>query len=758
MSKQNIEGFLSNPFFVALKTQNNDSKFIELRLMESIKRNYDKDYDYPYQTILDKYCSYHKVELSDKYKYQNDYLRLIKETILEYLLEEDCLKYFLDNEEESEKFNNVFKRKQFNSKLIKTILNRVASFMSFTSSQDNNNLSLILFRDIKRKIAEFNNNYVIQEMGTLKTIVDKVTSGVKTECYLEFGKGFSHFYSEELANYIFEKHGYKYTQGYNSSEFPFFNESDDKVLSLAVVNDESFWIFSPLSQKTLLSFAHLIVKHNGIRHAQKLIDYAFERVCEDRVCKYLYDNKLNLYISLNPEEKMLTWCLNRLTNRLKSVTTREIEESDYEGFLYPLYNGYDLKVQEGKKIFTNFIKKVYSDDAEKIFQLFENLDNIIQESLVVNNRVQKRRLTIKTMLEAELFGYDESNNLKRFMYGYHKDFGTKESILGRMYYRCFIINKLTGEVSNECLYEIFFDILNMINFMHGTKCSYIVNHDLRNEHYFLLKDLLKIYGFKIDDSYKEKYITALLDRKYASFEEVEMFPQLEQLGDAIYELAVDNILFYNPNTTLDHSNREKLVKADAQIKVSKKIGLNKLYISNLHHSLNSKYLDYEKIEMGLHSSLQGNYIADSLEMIIGALSLEFGLQRALDFTTKIILEANSDLKEPKIESFDIVSLSRSSIDKAYLSKIYPCPFRSEVYYDQEYSLLGYALGKLLKICIIGNETKEKRQMISNTSNQILPHDEIGYSYTYVVTYLYYGIEATIEKYRSIVESSYKESK
>ena len=60
--------------------------------------------------------------------------------------------------------------------------------------------------------------------------------------------------------------------------------------------------------------------------------------------------------------------------------------------------------------------------------------------------------------------------------------------------------------------------------------------------------------------------------------------------------------------------------------------------------------------MGLSNELQGNYIADSLEMIIGVLAKEFGVQKALDFTTKIILETNPDLEPPKFLEFNIVSL------------------------------------------------------------------------------------------------------
>ena len=759
MSKQNIEGFLSNPFLVALKNQKNDSKSIERTLMESRKRNYEKDIDYPYQVILEQYCSYHKVQPIDKHKFKNDYLLLVKETLVEYLVEEDCLKYFLDTEEENEKLSIILKRKQFNAKLLKIVLNRVAFFMNFTSSIENNDLHLLLDRDIKRKIDEFNNNYVIQEMGALKTIVDVVTSGVKTECYLEFGRTWTHYNSDELNNYILKKHGYNYSDHPGKNEFLFINESDDKVLSLAIVNDKNFWDFNYGSRKTLLSFAHLIVKHNGIRHAEKLVDYAFEQVCKDPMCKYLYDNKFELYLSLAPKERILNLCVERLSNRLGSVTTRVIDKSDYKGFLYPLYKGFDSAVDEGKEIFSEFVRKAYPNDTNRILELFENVDSIIQDAVKVDNHIQRRLLTIKIMLEAELFGYDENSRLQHFMYSYYKNFGTKESILGRMYYRCYIIKKLTGEISNECIYEIFFNILNMIDFKYNTKCSYIFNHKLRDENYIALKNILKEYDFQIKDCNKAKYITALLDRKYATFQEVEMFPQLEQLGDAVYELAVDNILFYNPKTNLEHSNREKLVKAEAQIVVSKKLGLNNLYISDLHHSLNSKFIDhYEKIDMGLRYDGQENFIADSLEMIIGALSLDFGVQRALDFTTKVILEANPELDEPRIEKFDIVSLNNSNIGKDYLNKIYPSPFNSDNEYYWDYSKLWEAISKLLKICILGNETKEKRNEITYSANRISNYSKSGEFYEYVVSYLYNGIEETIKKYRPIVESIYRTSK
>lgn len=759
MSKLNIEGFLSNPFFVALKIERK-TKEIEFILNQSIQYgNNEECCAIIYGQILEEYLLQNK-GLTECGVFHKEYENIIRNILLDYLVEEDCLKFFL-NYDENAKVIELIKRKQYDSKLIKQALSRVGYFISYVTSQSikSTNLSQILYRDIKKRIAEYNDNYVLAKLKPLKVIVDKVASGVKTECYLEFDKGYFQFsrnidkdWFKEVRDYIHKKHGYKSDMNIGwVSSFLFGRSSDAEVLSLAVINNPEFWRFGPIDDKTFLSFAFLVAKYNGLKHAEKLIDYAFEQVCKDPVGKYLYDNKLSLYISLSPYKRMIDYCVYRLNNRLSSVTTKKIEESDYNGFLYPLYNGYEKQVQIGEAIFKDFIKKAYPNNSDKIFEIFEQPETIIQDE---NEEKRKRCLTLKTMLEAEFFTYEENSELSKFMYGYHTNFGDVKSILGRMYYRCYIIDKLTDRISNECLYEIFFDIFQMIECKFGIRCSYTTNHELRDKNYDLLKGILKKYDFELDDNSKSRYITALLDRKYASFEEVELFPQLEQFGDAVYELAVDNIFFYNPNTTLDHQQRESLVKAEFQIKVSKKIGIKDLYISNLHNSLNSKYHNYERIDFGLQNELTGDYIAASLEMVIGALAMDFGVQKAVDFATKIILETNPNLEAPHFEKFDIVALNNSNIDKDYLNKIYPSPFSFEDNdYYYEYNMLGYTLSKLLKICIIGNDTKEKRQMISHDLNHILEPKDF---YEYVVSYLYYGIEETIKKYQFKIKSGYND--
>ena len=274
---------------------------------------------------------------------------------------------------------------------------------------------------------------------------------------------------------------------------------------------------------------------------------------------------------------------------------------------------------------------------------------------------------------------------------------------------------------------------------------------MRNNAYNSLKKLLDKYDLNISDDYKDLYITALLDRKYASLNEVDKFPELEQFGDAIYQLAVDNILFYN-EFELNHSTEEYLVKAEFQIEVSKHIGLNKLYISKITSNANSKYHNVEGYDNGFFES-DKNYIADSLEMVIGVIGKEFGVQKALDFATRIIVESNEELSMPHFVGPDIVNNYNSDIDRDYLAKIYPNPYDEDSDYYQEYSTMWYAIRKILLISIIGNDTKEKREMISGFSDKLFG-SSFEVHYQYVVSYLWYGIETTIEKYRPIVNSNY----
>jgi dsRNA-specific ribonuclease len=311
------------------------------------------------------------------------------------------------------------------------------------------------------------------------------------------------------------------------------------------------------------------------------------------------------------------------------------------------------------------------------------------------------------------------------------------------------------------MYEFLYEILKDLEIKYSFKSTYVLDVEYRNKNYQGLKEILSKRGFKIDDSFKDLYIISLLDRKYATAKEASMFAELEQLGDAIYELAVDNILFYDKQMrfNLNHQSREELVKADAQLIVSKKIGLDKLYISKFTNMINTKYDQSEFMEQSVTGGFSHHYLADSLEMVIGSIGKEFGIQKALDFATDIILEANPDLEKPEIfKNFDYIKINamKSNFEEDYLEKIYPPLFCKDLYeleYYEDYNTLSFAIIKILKIVILGNDTIEKRKDIANTLNYLSNDDKLEYQC--VASYLYYGIEETIEKFRTIVESSYR---
>ncbi len=747
MSKKDLEGFLSdNPFFVALKIQEENHGSLN-RFFDKVKdvNGIDEGFEWVYEELLRNFLRTHKD--IDGYDYKK-YIPFVQETILEYIIEEDALKFFFNPEEEN-KIIDLVNRGQFNAKMLKIAYSKIANLFSNIHCEiTTTDIPAIIERDLKRKINKFNDDYIMNKMGKLKEVVDKIASGVKNQCYLEFDKSWYNNDSlvPELAEYVKNKHGYDYSH-FASHQYLYFDESDAQVLSHALVDDDNIWLKQEYQNKNIFGFLNYVVQYNDLKHAEKIIDCAFNNLCKNEISKFLYEKKLPLVFSKDGLLRAKLNCVAGINSKVGSFVGKEIDESDYNGLVYPLYSGFDEKIANGEDVFERFVKKAYPDDYNKVFEIFDNPNSIIQDASGT-----KRLITIAYLIEGEYFGYGD-DKLKDFVYSYYDNYGSDESILKRMYYIFYLIDKLSGVKSEAYLYEYFFDLFDMIDFKYNLQCFYKRDLKFRNASFISLKKLLSKYDLNISDDYKDLYITALLDRKYASLNEVDKFPELEQFGDAIYQLAVDNILFYN-DFELNHVTEEALVKAKYQIEVSKKLGLDKLYISNLSSGANSKYHNIEGYDNGFFEN-DKDYIADSLEMVIGVIGKEFGVQKALDFATRIIVETDDELSMPHFVESDIVKNYNSDIDKDYLAKIYPSPYDEDSEYYSEYITMWYAIRKILLISIIGNDTKQKRQMISGFSDKVFGSSYENH-YQCVVSYLYYGIEETIEKYKSIVNSNYRE--
>ena len=757
MTKKDIEGFLSNPFFVAIKPKNNEEINVELMLKNSFEYG-NRGNDYIIERILERYSSNNGENYRD---YRDNYIVVVKQVLLECLILEDALKYFcLDNE--YDKIVELIERKQIQAKQVVGVLNRVTYFLDVTNA-DIASLSLKLGNDIKRQIVKFQNDFVIKLMGPLKTKIDSITSGVSLKCYLDFYQERHSIYtplSKEIITYVKETHGYDLNQldDYNK------RTSLERVLSISLLNNTSIWNFN-YPTKALFYFVALVESYNDIKHATKIIDYAFSEACKNPKIKKLYDNKIpfNLY---DFEDEMISFASNRINVNFSNKTDIKLSDDEKKGLIYPIYKGNEKQIEEGKALFLDFLQTQYQNDYNKILDLFNDIENAIQDEESKNDgMVRKRRVTIRQMLDCDVLGFRDIDDKRKYLSVFYNDFEARENTLARFYYRIYIIKKYTANFDSY-VYEYLYPMLKMIDSKYHITCKNVTENSLREPKYQLLKDILAKRNINIDDSYKNLYIIALLDRKYATFDEAAMFAELEQYGDAIYELAVDNILFYDPEfkTALDHQEREKYVNAKSQIVVSQKLGLDKAYISKLHDTFNNKYddYDYEYYETGLSGQNEGNYIADSLEMIIAVIAKEFGIQKALDFTTSIIIEANPDLKQPVIyKNFDYVEFyNNQKYDNEYLDKIYPRFFNNESYYDNEYRTLSDALYKILKIRIIGNDTKEKRRYVADY-NSLLPHKNVNcYEewYQFAVCYLHYGIEETIKKYTDTIKSHYNKIK
>lgn len=750
MKLKNIEGFFSSPFFAAVKTDKYNPDGVKEELKNLFDTGVIRENDYFFVEILGLYYS---KENQDYSKNKDDYISICKECILEQLSLDDAIKYFVLNDEENKKVLELIARRQFNAKLLKMVL---LYFIQFREYIDLERLYLILRNELLKKIHTFKNNLIISEIGDFKKCIDSITSGIKLECYLDFMcfNRDSVQLEKSLLDNIYQYHGY------NLNDENYYGliikSSLEKVLSNAIYPSNDFW-FNDGNKKSVYYFLNLVLKYNGIKHVMKIVDYMFEQICKTNRGKYIYEHKLPLVFLDNLEDKLINSSIERIQNKLNLVLKFDFTREEANGLIYPIHSNYEVLIKEGEDIFKCFIKTIYSTESDFVMNLFSNLDNIIRDEIPTPSGISKRKLTLHEVLEFDILGHAYLKQVEEYLSGFYGRYSENELVLKRFYYRIYLITKHSKGMTNECLYEVFFDLFDMINNKFNLKCEYRMNNELRNKSYDGLKKLLKEYNFEIDDKYKSVYICALLDRKHATLDEIEIYTQLEQLGDAIYELAVSNIFFYNDKTKLDGNKLTNYVNSNSQVIVSKKIGIDKLYISKLVNTLNLKYLIFERADLGAGYN-DKHYLADALEMLIAAISREFGIQKALDFATRIIIDTFSNLQEPNILKFDLKSLYKGGINRTYLDKIFPAPFTDldNSQYSEEYCKLSNSIQKLLLVNVLGNDSKEKRNFITNNlySQIFYKNSELSDTYNLVRTYLYLGIDKTIEIYSEEILSYY----
>ncbi len=706
--------------------------------------------------------------------------------ILNFCIEETSFAADILSEEDYSKCLEVFKRKQYDSKLLKSLL---GAFICFLYGQEQKSagkkLALYLERDIKKRVNELREQEIEKNFMPLKKQIDKIAAGVKGYCYLvaetpsRYGVrvDLDCRIKTELNEYLNKKYSYNFNALNGNWNLGLLVISGDinQIFLKVLYNDNAFW--EKHKQFSFIAFIETVYDVNDRRHAEKILDHIFTEIIKNQYGKAIIEKSLPL-ICLKKEEFIcgLEWRTFRFTfDRFKNSCNLKTLSED--NLCYPFTTVIDVedKLNQGKQIVEEFLQEIYPDDFNEVLKILKA--EIAAPSSAFSARKQalidvngKKIISekdfdewnVRHIFDYPTFGYHNKVLDRDAVTVYCSEYFSAENIWNRLYLKAFYMLKLVKDkaICFANLFEVYYDLFQFIEEKTGIKTSYQRNTAGRNEAYIKLKSILKQYGVNISDKYKSDYIISLLDRKVAIREESERFPVLEQLGDAVYGLALAEMLFYDPDIEHSEAVHHDFISADIQIDIANKIGIGKLYLSS--YSLPRKYESDILINPDNESYIfqqereqfenDKKYLADSLEMIIGTICKDCGYQKAIDFTKQILRKTypKSFFKELRWGDNQ-----NSNIDRDYWTRILPAPYS---HFEPSNKMLWDAFDKFFKAYVLGTEDREIRQFITNSFGDNKLYDDIGTSYEVnqvFYEYLHKGLESAIEKFSDSVKEKYK---
>ena len=695
--------------------------------------------------------------------------------VLRFCLQDTDFAKDLLPEEDYGKALNQFERKQYSSKLLKEIL---TSFNSRISCRYNGEASIgdkiepLLKLDIIRTARVISEELAEKSFSELKKQIEKITSGVKSDCYFAAEKNTA--YRQKAVNYELNKFLIE-EYGYNLNEtIHYDSNATEKMFKKVLLDSDKFW--AEHEKFNLYAFVDSIYLFNDLKHAQKVLTYIFEGIRKNDIGARLIEGNLPLsYLSAN---KFFERCQNDMmrysVGRFEGVYDLTKIQDDI--YCYPLFksDSSEEHITEGKKVFKELFNAVYPNDGERVLEFLNGQVDGREETFWVHERY-----SVKELLSIYSTGCWLNNTESKVLAVYCPDYFNADNIWNRIY----IIAQAAAMLESNrqrCfanLFEIYYDLFKTVEKKFGIKTSYQKNTTERDNAYEELKKLLGKIDVKISDKWKNDYIVSLLDRKVAVMEEIERFPVLEQLGDAIYGLAVTEMMFYQPTEIEDESifkHFDKYVCAEAQVKLARKLGIDKLYLSS--HSLSYKYtretfVDPDEESFVLRQEMEGygckfKYIADSLEMVIGTICKDLGYQKAIDFTKRILEETYPDVfkKEIRWENREEAD-HELEIDWEYWNRIKPAPFHEyETYSSKVYHIKMWdALDKFMLAYCLGTECVQERKFITNRyshtdyGNELYGKNSLGnHNINYAMyDYLHNGLAYVVDKYSAIIKENYK---
>lgn len=714
---------------------------------------------------------------------------------LKFCIEDTSFARDLLSEEEFEKSLTLFSRKQYDSKLLNILLSKFCVLLSDNMLRKENSLNTIntlLRLDILRTVTELREQQVEKTFSPLKKQIDKIAAGVKGICYLaaESPSNYGVHVSldcnikTELNEYVRQKYSYDFNArngNWNLSLLILSNnhlEDINRIFQKALFDDDEFW--SGHKNFNILTFIEVVSDVNDARHAEKIIDHIFAEISKTQYGKAIIEKSLPL-VFLKKDDFLygLEWRTFRFTfERFKGYY--DLQTVSQEHLCYPFAQVSDAenKLIKGKQLIEDFLRVIYPNDFLRILGILKaeitapsSGFSCKKQALCNNNgklEVSDKDFdewNIQHIFDYPTFGYHTKIIDREAVSVYCQEYFFAENIWNRLYLKAYYMFELEKN-KKKCfanLFEVYYDLFQFIEEKTGIKTSYQRNTEGRNEAYSQLETMLKQYGLEISEKHKSDYIISLLDRKVAIKEESDRFPVLEQLGDAIYGLAVAEMLFYNGEINNIAETFEHFTCAKSQIETAKKIGIDKLYLSS--YSLPRKYESDILINPDRESYVlqqereqfenDRKYIADSLEMIIGTICKDCGFKIAIDFTKKI-LKATYPAIFPYMNEVRWEDRNNfKNIDRDYWTKILPAPYS---HLDNAQFTLWQAFDKFFKAYILETEDIKVRQFITNSFGDNKLYDDRSNHFEVnqvFYEYLHKGLESAIAQFGNLVRENYK---
>lgn len=741
---------------------NEDEKKQLLTKIKAYSVNYDA------QWLADEMLEVSGIDLHE-YNADDPCIQVACEHVaLKFMLCDSDLAKDLLNEEELVKANEVYARKQYNCKLLQTLL---CDFLKLLREQQSNksltNLFTIAIMDELCKAQEVE---ITRTYGVLKKTIEKIAAGVKSNCFYEVERSSGavralyHPLDDSLNQFLLEKIKYDFNQANtycanNTTSTLFANDEpkvNNHILQLALVNDSDFW--SKHEGFGIIFFLNEIVRQNDIRHAEKVLSFIAKNLQGMPNMKLVLEHGFPLWMSQYDklveklEEQAFRFSFKRLNAYCDPSKVKNVP------LCYPMSPVEETYFAIGQNVWNHFIREYnYPGDAEKVEAYLSNEVNRFLSGDTHDHR------DIAVILDAAPFCYSADNEDRRLFQAYHPDCFSFENIWKRVYLKVYAVTRLTDDEQMQFSYlqRVFVDLIKSIERRIGICTAHQLDTETRDQHFLSLKKQLEAYGVEATDAHKNDYIIALLDRDTALIEEAESFPVLEQIGDAIYGLAVAELLFYDPNTKRMAKKYEDLTRAETQVLLSKKIGLDKLY---LQIGLPAKYVEYDTLffdletykEEKLQELNQEKYLADSLEMIIGAVYRDLGIQQALQLTKRLLITAFPKQLHHEVHPTEENRHSQD-IDRDYWTRIFPAPCSVMT---NELHTLWNALNKVILIVSLGTDDKNKRRYITNSFGNTAIYEknqdcEVSWAFH---DYLNHGLEFVLEKYGETIRNNYKNKK